>query len=311
MAIEDDQGDLALKKINELAALQKNADMAKLAGITTISDAALTALNTQLLAELKVINDSKMAESEKERLRDIAFGKYNAALIAAGGLADKISYNERNQIQLTEIAKLAALSNTTNAGLVLNKIRESAELDTIDTIAKAQKAADDARYAALQKYIELLKTLGGGGPSGSPLVPTKKTKVDLLADIKGDVITPIDTKGGSIDAILEYADAATARADAFTSLLEDQNKLDQLALDDYMKKLGLTPTKSIDTLGSMPTASAAEIQSGNRYAAQARNYYLTINAGAIASQDEFTTLLQNTIQKINRDGDPLTVAGTL
>jgi hypothetical protein len=311
MAIEDDQGDLALKKINELAALQKNADLAKLAGITTIGDAALRELNTRLLAELKVINDSKMAEDQKELAREEAFKKYNAALVAAGGLADKNSYDERVQIQLTEIAKLAALSNTLNASLTLNKIRESEEITTIDTIAKAQKAADDARYAALEKYIELLKTLGGSGGGTAPLVPTKKPKVDLLADIKGDYIKPIDTKGGSIDAILEYADAATARADAFTSLLDDQNKLDQLALDDYMKKLGLTPTTSIDTLGSMPTASAAEIQSGNRYAAQARNYYVTINAGAIASQDEFTTLLQDTIQKINRDGDPLTVAGTL
>jgi hypothetical protein len=40
-------------------------------------------------------------------------------------------------------------------------------------------------------------------------------------------------------------------------------------------------------------------------------YNININAGAIASQDEFTTLLQDTIQKINRDGDPLTTAGIL
>jgi hypothetical protein len=71
MAIEDEQGDLALKKINELAALQQNADLARLAGITTISDAALLALNNQLLLELKVINDSKMAEKEKEALEGL------------------------------------------------------------------------------------------------------------------------------------------------------------------------------------------------------------------------------------------------
>jgi hypothetical protein len=311
MAIEDEQGDLALKKINELAALQQNADLARLAGITTISDAALTALNTQLLAELKVINDSKMAESEKERLRDIAFGKYNAALIAAGGLADKISYNERNQIQLTEIAKLAALSNTTNAGLVLNKIRESAELDTIDTIAKAQKAADDARYAALQKYIELLKTLGGGGGGPAPLVPTKKPKVDLLADIKGDYIKPIDTKGGSIDAILEYADAAKARADAFTILLDDQNKADELALNDYLKKLGLAPAPTVNTFGSTPTPTAADIQSGNRYAAQAAAYYVTVNAGVVGSEETLVKAVQDAILTIDRRGDSTVTAGSL
>jgi len=63
-------------------------------------------------------------------------------------------------------------------------------------------------------------------------------------------------------------------------------------------------------LGSGLSLSAAA--SGARYAAQAaRSYNITINAGAIASQDEFTTLLQDTVQKINRDGDPLFVAGTL
>jgi hypothetical protein len=58
--------------------------------------------------------------------------------------------------------------------------------------------------------------------------------------------------------------------------------------------------------------SLSEAASGARYAAQAaRAYNITINAGAIASQDEFTTLLQDTIQKLNRGGDPLTVAGIL
>jgi hypothetical protein len=39
------------------------------------------------------------------------------------------------------------------------------------------------------------------------------------------------------------------------------------------------------------------------------NYTVTVNAGAIASQDEFTALLQDTIQRLNRNGDPLTTAG--
>ena len=283
MAIEDDQGDLALKKINELAALQKNADMAKLAGITTISDAALTALNTQLLTELKVINDSKIAENEKERLRDIAFGKYNAALIAAGGLADKNSYNERVQIQLTEIAKLAALSNTTNAGLVLNKIRESAELLTIDTIAKAQKAADDARYAALLKYIALLKSLGGYDPLTS-LIPSGLTKIGDTRFVTGPLIDP----SVSLKTVEDTAKATAAlpsdiSATEFFSSLASSQKMDLGGYSPYMNY-------------------------GSGYP---RTYEITINAGAIAAPDELTTIIQNTIQKINRDGDPLTVAGTL
>jgi hypothetical protein len=166
IAIEEENGDLALQKIGELAALQKNADLAKLAGIKQISDAALLAINTQLLAELNAINKSEMAEGDKENARQIAFGKYNAAITAAGELAAKESYSERVQIQLTEIAKLASLSKTSNAATVLGKLRESEELNMIDRVAKAQKAADDARLKALQEYIALLGKIGTGGNLG-------------------------------------------------------------------------------------------------------------------------------------------------
>jgi hypothetical protein len=166
MAIEEDNGDLALKKISELAALQKNADLAKLAGVKEISDSTLLAINTQLLAELKAINDSKMAEADKEILREEAFKKYNAAITAAGELAAKEQYSERVQIQLTEIARLASLSNTTSALKTEVLLRESAELSMIGRVAKAQAEADAARLKALQDYIALLGRVGTGGGGG-------------------------------------------------------------------------------------------------------------------------------------------------
>lgn len=189
IAIEEDNGDLALRKISELAALQKNADLAKLAGVKEISDATLAALNTQLLAELRGINESKMAEGDKELAREEAFKKYNAAIVAAGQLAAKESYSERVQIQLTEIARLASLSKTTSAATTATLLRESAELSMIDRVAKAQKAADDARMASLQAYIALLNKVGTGGSAaglgGSSggvgvLVPVEKQVKDLL-----------------------------------------------------------------------------------------------------------------------------------
>jgi len=166
MLIEEDKGDAALKKISELATFQKNADMQKLAGITEISNATLGSLNTQLLTELKVINDSKMAEGDKELAREEAFKKYNAAITAAGTLMAKESYNERVQIQLTEIARLAAISKTYNAAATANLLLESSELSMIDRIAIAQKAADDQRLAALKEYQNLLAGIGGGGGGG-------------------------------------------------------------------------------------------------------------------------------------------------
>ncbi len=187
--------------------------MAKLSGITQVSEATLSALNTQLLTELKVINDSKMAESEKERLRDIAFGKYNAAITAAGDLAAKESYSERVQIQLTEIAKLASLSKTTNAGLTLTKLRESEELSMIDRVAAAQKKADEARLKALQDYIALLGKIGTGGNTGG-----------LTSSGVGSLIpatTVIDTVDKMADATKNLKKDVTI-FDLFPTLTEDQ-----------------------------------------------------------------------------------------
>jgi hypothetical protein len=272
-AIEEENGDLALKKINELAALQKNADMAKLAGITQISEATLSALNTQLLTELKAINDSKMAEADKENARQIAFGKYNAAITAAGELAAKESYSERVQIQLTEIAKLASLSNTTNASITLGKLRESAELSMIERIAKAQKAADDARLKALQDYAALLGKIGTGGNTGG-----------LTSSGVGSLIPAKAT----FDTVAEFAELTkkvSGNANAF---------------DLYST---LTPSQQESLGGYSPYMNY-----GSGYPA---TYNINISAGVIAQQDEFTTLVQDTIQRLNRGGDPLTTAGIL
>jgi hypothetical protein len=156
MLIEEDKGDEALKKIGELAKFQKNADLQRLAGVETISNTTLAALNTQLLTELKVINDSKMAEGNKELAREEAFKKYNAAITAAGTLADKQSYNERVQIQLTEIARLASISKTSSAANTAAILLESSELAMINRIAKAQAEADAKRLGALKEYTDAL-----------------------------------------------------------------------------------------------------------------------------------------------------------
>jgi hypothetical protein len=156
MLIEEDKGEAALKKIDELAKFQKNADMQRLAGVEEISGATLEALNKQLLTELRVINDSKMAEGNKELAREEAFKKYNAAITAAGGLAAKESYNERVQIQLTEIARLASISKTSSAASTANLLLESSELSMIDRVAKAQAAADKARLDSLNAYLAAL-----------------------------------------------------------------------------------------------------------------------------------------------------------
>jgi hypothetical protein len=286
-AIEEDNGELALKKISELAALQKNADLAKLAGVKEISEATLSALNTQLLAELGVINKSKMAEADKELARDEAFRKYNAAIVAAGQLAAKEQYSERTQIQLTEIARLASQSNTTSALKTQVLLREQAELSMIDRVAAAQKIADDARLAALKTYLALLT----GG--------------DLAADPNFAKASP--------EAQQEVIDATKAAIDALTPELIDPATSDALKAADAVLALAasITPRGTLSSYKQAELDSAVMLNSGGGGSSRNNVYNLNFTTGVISQPDEFAVLLQDTIQKINRGGDPLTVAGIL
>jgi hypothetical protein len=194
MLIEEDKGDAALKKIGELAAFQKNADMQRLAGVETISSATLESLNKQLLTELRVVNESRMAEGDKELAREEAFKKYNAAITAAGTLMAKEAYSERVQIQLTEIARLASISKTGNAAIAYARLTETAELSMIDRVATAQKAADDQRLAALREYSAALSRVGsgGGGSGGSLGLEDLRGKSGALGGLAAGVIAGVN-----------------------------------------------------------------------------------------------------------------------
>lgn len=297
MAIENDQGDLALRRINELAAFQKNADLQKLAGITTIGDAALQELNNRLIAELGVINKSKMAEGDKELAREEAFKKYNAALTAAGGLAEKNSYDERTQIQLTEVARLASLSKTANATMTLNTIRESEEIKMIDRIAAAQKAADDARLKSLQEYINLLGKVGTGSSAGGNAGGSTGGGANLL-------------KPATFESVIKKE--AEDAAKYFDKVITDtfQTVEDSGAFNALVKSFMGGAIGSFNAGDFRATEGGTTFNSG-AVGAYDRDVNITINAGVIAQQDEFTVLIQDTIQRLNRGGDPLTTAGIL
>ena len=64
-------------------------------------------------------------------------------------------------------------------------------------------------------------------------------------------------------------------------------------------------------MGNIPIASPGSIQSGNRYAAQAANYYVTVNAGVVGSEQTIVSAVQDALQTLNRRGDSLNTAGAL
>ena len=137
--------------------------MAKLSGITTISEKQLSALNTTLLAELAAISKLKVSDEEKARLQQEAWGRYNDAIKYAGGLAALSTYSQRLQDQELLIQRLASIAE----------------------ISAAQTAADNIKQAALEKYLATL---------GKPLPVSKAPPAVIVVPPR--VITPDTPRPG-------------------------------------------------------------------------------------------------------------------
>lgn len=154
-----------------------------------------------------------------------------------------------------------------------------------------QQNLDDA----LAKIKDMLKLMQDAFKYVTPQIP-KST--DLGSGIPiGDYIAPVSMKdalAASTDSLIEYADAAAARANAFADLLDLQNAADMAALlsSGLLTNGGGNPA----ALQSFRTAESATIN---------------IYANTIANPDELTNLIQDSIIKLNRRGDSLTQAGAL
>ena len=178
-AIENDNGEAALKYIEQLNRLTASQQTDKLNGLKAIGEIELSAINKLLLAELDRINKTNMSEMDKAAARQEAYKKYNAAIIESGGLADKNFYTEETQIELLQIARLAAIDNVGAAQATLDILNYKTQKDIIDRVAAAQKIADDAKMQALKDYLALLGTTaaiigalpGGGGGGKAPVIP--------------------------------------------------------------------------------------------------------------------------------------------
>jgi hypothetical protein len=176
--IENDNGETALKYIEQLALLTAEQQTNKLSGIKTISETELNYINQLLLDELQRIKTTKMSEEEAALARQDAYAKYNAAIQQSGGLAEANFYTEQTQVELLSIAKLAALDKVAAAQATMDILNYTTQIDIIARVAAAQKIADDAKYKAQQDYLALLATQvvipapiitppsGGGGSQG-------------------------------------------------------------------------------------------------------------------------------------------------
>jgi len=179
-------------------------------------------------------------------------------------------------------AAIVAATNKLNADLkVLGALTgQKVTMTDIESILKGLKPKDlidqDNLDEALRKIREMIALLGQTAAQSKAKVPTSTSLGSGIP--AGDYIAPISTTGGSIGAILEYAEAAAARANAFADLLDMENAS---AASQMASTLDLEQIARSSLLqGLSGGAGVAGAVSGSRYAAQAANAYnITIQAG--------------------------------
>jgi hypothetical protein len=141
---------------------------------------------------------------------------------------------------------IIAATNKLNADLkVLSVLSgQNIKMQDIKSILDSLKPKDLINQAnldeALRKIREMLGLLAQANTQATAKIPTSGSLGSGIP--AGDYIAPIDTTGGSIAAILEYADAASARANAFADLLD---------MDTAAKTAALQTSANYDNSGAL------------------------------------------------------------
>jgi len=211
-----DKANLALNKGEEVF----DMDKIQIAAALT-SQAEALGKATSSAQQLQVANDVARLNVKRSilDLEDAIASKDEAAIIAAT--------NKLN-------ADLKSLSALTGQSVKLSDIKSILDsLKPVDLIS--QKNLDDA-LAKIREMLALVATATGQSKATVPASSSLGSGIPV-----GDYIEPISKSvaaQASIDSILEYADAASARANAFADLLDMQNYADFLSLVDYQKSVG-------------------------------------------------------------------------
>ena len=243
-----DKANLALNKGNELF------DMDKIQIAAALTSQAQQLGNATSAAQvLQIANDTARLNVKKSilALEDAIAAKDEAAIIAA-------------------TAKL-------NADLkVLGTLgMQNVKLQDIKSILESLKPKDLINITNLENALRLLREINLAS-TGSTKIPTSASLGSGIPS--GDYIAPISTVGGSIEAILEYADAAAARANAFADLLDMENASASSQMASTLDLESIARSSLLQGLAGGAGVSGAV--SGSRYAAQAANAYnITINTG--------------------------------
>jgi hypothetical protein len=123
--------------------------------------------------------------------------------------------------------KAATAKLNADLGILGALTGQDLKLANIKTILDSLKPKDLINLMNLEEALALLGKINLAS-TGSSKAPTGVAASGIPVN---DFIAPISTSGGSIAAIIEYAESATARANAFADLLDMQNAADAAAFN--------------------------------------------------------------------------------
>jgi len=255
LALNKGQEVFDLDKIQNAAALKNQAE--QLAKSTTDTQRLQIANDTARLNVKQSISNLEDAIAAKDEAAIVAAtNKLNADLKILGALTGQ-NVKLQDIKSILEGLKPAELIDQTNLNEALRKIKEM-----IDLLAQANLAS--------KTKVPTSGSLGSGIPAG-------------------DIIKPISTEGGSIEAILEYADAAAARANAFADLLD---------MDTAAKTAALQTSPNYDNSGALQSFRQRESASmGNT---------IIVNTG-VGDPNAIAEAIDNVLREA-RDRGTLTIA---
>ena len=207
LALNKGEGVFDLDKIQVAAALTNQAEaLGRATSSAQVLQIANDTARLRVKESIAALEDAIASKDEAAITR--ATAKLNEDLKILGALSGQ-NIKLKDIQSILDSLKPKDLINLTNLDNALAKIREMLNLlGQANTASKAK--------------VPTSGSLGSGIPAG-----------DYIAPISKDVASK-----GSIAAILEYADAATERANAFALLQEQQNYADMLALIEYQKIVG-------------------------------------------------------------------------
>jgi len=265
-----DKANLALNKGNEVF----DMDKIQIAAALT-NQAEQLGKATSSAQVLQIANDTARLNVKRSilALEDAIAAKDEAAIIAA-------------------TAKL-------NADLkVLGTLgMQNVKLQDIKSILESLKPKDLINIANLENALRLLREINLAS-TGSTKIPTSASLGSGIP--AGDYIAPISTVGGSIEAILEYADAAAARANAFADLLDMENAASSSSMASSIDLESIARSSLLQGLAGGAGVSGAV--SGSRYAAQAANAYnITINTG-VGDPNAIAEAIDNVLREAQQRG---------